>query len=247
MKLWQKIGIGLLLSILLGYVGFAIFTFSTKTDKKDNNGVIIRIVDEEERQFITSKDIKNSLERNNISLDKKAIEKINITDLEKAIKKNPIVRRVECYKTPAGAIKIDVWQRKPIFRVMGILNYYVDENGVAMPITPNFTAHVPIVTGEVNKQFATQDLYKFVLFLQGDKFWNAQIEQIYVDSTNEIILIPRVGNHEIILGELNDFEKKLKKLKTLYTKGFNKIGWGNYESINLKYKNQVICTKRIGE
>ena len=36
MKLWQKIGIGLLLSILLGYVGFAIFTFSTKTDKKDN-------------------------------------------------------------------------------------------------------------------------------------------------------------------------------------------------------------------
>ncbi|MFW6222798.1 MAG: cell division protein FtsQ, partial [Bacteroidota bacterium] len=57
-------------------------------------------------------------------------------------------------------------------------------------------------------------------------------------------IIPRVGAHFIHFGSIDQYEWKFKKLKYLYKKGFSKEGWNKYEQINLKYKNQIICTKR---
>ena len=87
-------------------------------------------------------------------------------------------------------------------------------------------------------------MYKFALFLQDDDFWNSQIEQIYVHPNGEVDLIPRVGNHRIALGSLADFGSKLDKLKLFYEKAIPKVGWEKYSVINLKYKNQIVCTKR---
>jgi cell division protein FtsQ len=68
--------------------------------------------------------------------------------------------------------------------------------------------------------------------------------QIYRSQKGEYELIPRVGAHQIILGTLDDFETKLENLQLLYQQGFKQHGWNQYEKINLKYSNQIICTKR---
>jgi cell division protein FtsQ len=48
-----------------------------------------------------------------------------------------------------------------------------------------------------------------------------------------------------VFGEAKDFEEKFEKLKTFYTEGLNKTdGWNKYSTINIKYKNQVVCTKK---
>jgi cell division protein FtsQ len=87
------------------------------------------------------------------------------------------------------------------------------------------------------------DVYTLARFISGDSFWKAQIEQIYVNNQFEIELIPRVGSHIIEIGTAENIEEKFENLKLLYLEGFNKIGWNQYERINLKYKNQVVCTK----
>ena len=73
---------------------------------------------------------------------------------------------------------------------------------------------------------------------------NAQIEQLYVNKEFEIELIPRVGNHRIVVGDATDIKTKLDKLKVFYDKGLNKTGWNEYSVINLKFANQVVCKKR---
>jgi cell division protein FtsQ len=35
---------------------------------------------------------------------------------------------------------------------------------------------------------------------------------------------------------------KLENLKLFYQKALPKVGWERYSSINLKYKNQIVCT-----
>ena len=85
---------------------------------------------------------------------------------------------------------------------------------------------------------------KFALFLQENDFWNNQIEQIYVNPDNEVELIPRVGNHRIVLGSFADFEEKLDNLRLFYEKAIPKVGWEKYSIISLKYKDQIVCTKR---
>lgn len=79
-------------------------------------------------------------------------------------------------------------------------------------------------------------------------FWNNQIEQIYVSrgKKNErvIEIVPRVGDHIVYLGTINNFEKKLNNLKIFYDKAIKTVGWNKYAKVNLEYENQIICTKR---
>lgn len=89
-----------------------------------------------------------------------------------------------------------------------------------------------------------KQLYDLAKFINEDKFWNSQISQIYVNENNDIEMIPRVGSHTIVFGEAHEIEKKFQKLFIFYKKGLNNTGWNNYSSINLKYKKQVVCTKR---
>jgi len=87
-------------------------------------------------------------------------------------------------------------------------------------------------------------IYGFAQYVSENDFWNAQITQVYVNGYDDIELIPRIGSQVILLGSLDDYEKKLDKLKLLYEKALPAEGWNKYKMINLKYSNQIICTKR---
>jgi cell division protein FtsQ len=87
------------------------------------------------------------------------------------------------------------------------------------------------------------DVFRLAEFITEDDFWNAQFEQIYVTNNYEFELIPRVGSHIIELGKVENLDEKFENLKILYNRGFNNLGWNQYEKISLKYKNQVVCTK----
>ena len=188
--------------------------------------------------------VKDSLDKHFVS-ESDLVSILNTDRIETELLKNEMIAQVEAYKTPSGIIKLEVMQKMPILRIMGVRgSYYVDNLGTTMPISRRYAAHVPIVSGYVEKELAVTDLYKFALFLQENEFWNDQIEQIYVYPDNDIELIPRVGNHRIMLGTLDEFEEKLANLKLFYEQAIPKVGWEKYSMINLKYKNQIVCTKK---
>lgn len=241
---WKNIGILALVLGLLGYLGFAVVKFSHRDDNKKCQHLLITVKDSAQLKFLTSKDIFDALVKNKIRIKWKKRTEIRTENIEQMLYRNPAIKKVDCYFTSSGDVSIDVWQREPLFRVTGVNNYYVDVYGKILPVSNEFVLYVPVVTGSVNKQYATTKLKDFVLFLQKNDFWSAQVEQIDVSPDSEIVLIPRVGEHEIELGTLDDYPQKLEKLKTFYVQGLNKIGWGDYKSISLKYKNQVVCTKK---
>ena len=72
----------------------------------------------------------------------------------------------------------------------------------------------------------------------------AQVEQIDVTKEGQIRLVPRVGEHILILGTADDVEKKLERLMNFYKNGLDNVGWNKYRSISVAYDNQVVCKKR---
>ena len=104
------------------------------------------------------------------------------------------------------------------------------------------------VTGDITQKYATEVLSDFGNYLQEDKFWNNQIEQIYVKTNKEkkpvVELIPRVGNHVVYMGSISDYKKKLRRLRIFYEKAMGTVGWNKYDKINLEFNNQIVCTKR---
>ncbi|MNV97616.1 hypothetical protein D3C71_1927610 [compost metagenome] len=53
-------------------------------------------------------------------------------------------------------------------------------------------------------------------------------------------LVPRVGDHRILLGNTEGLEQRMNNLMVFYKKALPRMGWNEYKIINIKYQNQVI-------
>lgn len=232
--------------LLVGYLIFAAFYFEDKPKDGVCTDIQISFDNNGEEKFLVAEDIESYLTKKGCNPKGKYFEDINTDSIESVILTNKMIKKAEVYVTANGIIKVNIFERKPILRVISNSgeNYYVDDEGKRMPVSSRHTPYLPIATGNIKEDFACADLYTFAKFLQNDKFWNAQIEQIVIAPNEDITLIPRVGNHEIILGKIEGYQKKLDKLLTFYQNGLNETGWNKYSVINLKYDKQVVCKKR---
>jgi cell division protein FtsQ len=88
-----------------------------------------------------------------------------------------------------------------------------------------------------------KDIFPMINYIRNDSFWNAQIDQIWVDRDGEIDLIPRAGHHIVHLGTTENFMEKLDNLEAFYTEILPVAGWNTYKRINLEYKGQIVCNK----
>lgn len=242
----KRILLSIVLLLVTAYLVVALTAFNRKPAGQVCHDMQLIIKDSVYAGFITKKEVTSMLEKKGINPIGKDLDRIRTKTLEQVLAKHPLIDRVECYKTPSGKLCIEVFQRIPILRIMSSNgnNYYLDNKGIVMPPEAKCVAHLPVVTGNVEKSFAMRELYKFGVFLQRNSFWNAQIEQIHVLPGKNIELVPRVGDHIIYLGKLDDFERKLKRVKMFYEKALNKVGWNKYSRINVEFGNQIICTKR---
>ncbi len=241
----KKIFIILFLMLITLYLIVAVTAFNSKPVEQACGGIDLIIKDSIDHGFITKKEILRLLNAKKLSPVGKAMGEVNIRALEEELSTHPLIGNVECYLTSGNRLGIEVTQRIPILRVMASNGekYYIDDKGKSMPIT-NSAANVAIVTGYVDKAFATKEVYEFGMFLQQNPLWLAQIQQINITPTKEIEIVPMVGNHIIFLGKPGNYENKFDRLKTFYKKGLNEIGWNKYSRISLEFDNQIICTKK---
>lgn len=253
--------------IFLGVVGLLVsLAFSAReSDKIPCSDIHIQVDHSTGNFFLTNDDVLEMIWSKGDSLVGKPISSIPIGVYEQHISADPSVKRAEVYKEQSGVFAVKVYQREPILRVIASdgASFYLDKDGAVMPISENYTARVPVAGGFIHeKQFemlrynvlemsdslkqlsCLDDLYHLAKFIREDSFWKAQIQQIVVSENGEFTLVPTVGDHHILLGSIDKMDQKFKKLLLFYKKGLNKTGWDQYSHINLKYKDQVICTKK---
>lgn len=238
----KVINILIIVGIILAS-GYLLTSFVLFSERKDVTCKGLVLLNSEKLQLVKENDIIRFLEKNNLNPQGKKIADIQTEKIERVLQKNPMIKNVECYSTPSGTINVRIEERTPKFRVMSSENYYVDHERQTMPVSTNYAAYVPVVSGRLTKTFASTELFDFIDFLENDSFWKAQIEQIHVFDNQSIELITRIGDATVILGNLTDYKKKMKKLHKLYAKAFNEIGWNRYKTIDLRYKDQIVCTK----
>ncbi len=229
------------------YIVYAIFHFNRERDNSLCMGVEVAIMDSSDIQFIHPGDVKNVIKDMEPELAGKNMNSLNTTQIERTLVKRLIaIKDVEVYKTPESKLRINIWQRHPVLRIIKDSGFdcYIDSEGKSMPIPSLDPAYVPVATGVISDTFATNTLFKFAKFLQKDKFWNAQIEQFHVKYNGDVNLVPRVGGHIIEMGKLTNYKEKLDKLEKVYAEAFPEKGWDIYSTINLKFDQQVVCTKK---
>lgn len=229
--------------------------------------VDVRISGNPAASFVNQDEIMKIVRNGNWKLLGYPLSSINTRGIEEKVNIQPFVKNTDIFRTAGGRLVIGVEQRVPVLRIVDKNgeDYYVDSEGVILPVSSRYTSHVLVAGGnipriqEIRSAFSVignedgdnngdhgimEDLFTLASFIDSDNFWRSQIVQLYVVNGNEFELIPRVGAHIIKFGDISGYELKFRKLRALYEYGMPHKGWNNYEVINIKFANQVICTRR---
>jgi len=214
--------------------------------------VKVDITDSTKVRFLRCNDIENWVKNYHREIFGRQINSLNIRKIEEGLQKLQPIEDVSVYtnvfnngERNTGALVVRIKQRQPVFRVMGAgRSFYVDKFGKYVNWSPHFTPRVTIVGGIFSSEYAGKRLLPLISYINEDPFWSAQIDQIYVSGNGEISLIPRVGDQVILFGAPEDYQIKFRNLKALYTEGFKTGGWNRYTTINAKFLNQIVCTKK---
>ncbi len=234
-----------ILSVSLFVYLIIVLTFvSAKLGEVKCKGVQVVVDDTGENAFIDEDDVLQLIKRNYGELKNVNVVDIDKDSMECVLVRNSVIKSAQVYYSLDGYFHVEITQRKPVLRVMSGEGYYVDEDGKVMPLSGKYTSRVVVATGNIFRNFACNGLYPFVMGLKNDGFWDALIEQIVVANGNEVILIPKVGNFRIVVGELENVEKKMENLRLFLQEGIALKGWNVYKEINLKFENQIVCIKR---
>lgn len=201
------------------------------------------------------------------------IDSVKAGEINALVASHDFVRSVKTAVGLGGTVTVTVDQRKPLLRIItgnGYDFYYTADNHI-VPAGYNSAHYVPVITGRFTLPFPASYsgplnspdkeaekksdesyifLYKlinFVRYIEDNEFWKSQVVQINVNpaaGVPEIELIPRVGDHVVLLGGIDGYEKKLDKLMAFYRKALPHEGWDRWNYINLKYDGQVVCSER---
>lgn len=256
---WRRTTYIVLDSILAVYLLLAITAFNKPEDKGQLcEEVVINISDESTNGFLTSDEIKRILVDKKLYPKNQPLKFINPRSIEELLKVTPFVNTAQCYKTEGGKVFIEITQRTPIIRIKSINgeDYYIDDKGGIMP-NSKYTSDLIIATGYITKPFARTYITLLIDHIMKSDFWRNQIEQINVLQDQSIEIVPRVGDHIVLIGKLpnhrsNDrrskeveefITRKLERLEKFYKYGLSQVGWNRYKYINIEFDNQIICKR----
>ena len=228
--------------ILLVLVGF-LYAFSNARNKS-------RVINKprveftsSDNLFLTHDNVSKLLIQNPKGLNNKNKEIIDLNELESALNSNPMVKNAEVFMSVNGELSAKIEQKRPIARVHTNASYYIDDEGSYMPLSANYSARVPLVTGTVYKS-KLDKVYQIAKVIDGDQFLKQHVIEIRQDQNQDISLRLRQFDFVVNIGSLDKLDKKVNNFKAFYKKAIKDKTINTYSSVNLRFDNQVICTKK---
>jgi len=221
-----------------------LFSFSAKrnSERKIVKTEVIFVGNEE--LFITHEAVNKMLIEKNQSVQNPQKVKVNLSKLESSLDMNNRIEKSEVFVSIDGVLKAVVKQKSAIARVFNENeSFYFDYQGNKIPLSENYTARVPLVTGDINDD-NSKDLNKLFRFIYDDDFLKKNIIGIDILPTGAIIMSNRNFNYKIDFGRTINVESKFKNYKAFFQKAEADSSLVKYKKINLRFTHQVVCTKK---
>lgn len=232
-KLLKIVAVLALLAFLYGFT-------NERNDRRQIAGVNVEFSESDE-MFITYETVNKLLIQNTENTPSIGKEKLVLNKLEAALNANDMIRKAQVYITVNGKLGAKIEQKTPIARVNGDTPFYIDSEGRTMSLSQVFSARVPIVTGVTKTDYA--DAYTLANYISNDEFLKKQVIAIQRNG-KEFELKLRVNDFVVKVGNTDDLDVKFFNFKAFYQKALKDKSLDSYREVNLKFDNQVVCTKK---
>lgn len=240
----------LLLSVaLIGGIAYLLIRSPRVTSTDRCQAVTIEVKTETggEPLFLTGDRITDELARRGIQLRGKRLDSIDLRKIERTLLSMPIYKRAEAFIAPSSSsVQIRLTEKHPLYIVQEASgkSYYVTQGKGTITVNPTFAAYLPIVSGAVDLKMATGPVYDLMAALREDPYFTDYFGQVYVDETDGIVLIPRIGTTRVIMGRESNWSEKLRKWRIFAESVLPKRGMNAFSYVNLDYGKQIIARSR---
>ena len=240
MKIFSWINIRLVLMII---TVIALFSFTSHRNDRRKIKKIEVVFIGENQLFLKPETVNKLLIEKNDDLKTISKDGLDLNKLEKSVSKQQFVEKADVFVTVDGVLKAVVKQKSPVGRVVAEdSSFYIDSEGNRMPVSENFAARVPLISGgifNVDKEKFAEVLQK----INDDDFLKKNIISVQILPNGSLVMENRNYDYKIDFGRTINIDKKFKNYKAFFQKAVNDSLLKNYKRINLKFTQQVVCIK----
>lgn len=225
----------LILGVLVFLVGFA----NRRQNLKPVKFLNVELLDAS-RIFITEAEVENLLNEVLKVDGDSLINENRLAEFESILDANEMIKSSEAFYTLDGTLSAKITQRKPIARIWSNGFYYLDEEGLPMPLSSNYSARVPLVSGVTPEDL--KEVYPLLMKIETDDFLKKHIIAIRKKSEKNYVFEVRDKGYLVNFGQISYLDKKLTNYKVFYSKALEYKKLDDYKRIDLQFGNQVVCT-----
>lgn len=240
-KKWKYVLRGLLMLAFLVYLVFSMVRGREVRNTSICRGMDVTVLGEENKGFITPEEVVRLLKKARLYPVGAQVCEISTEAIVEGLRRNEFINDVTAYVTADSRVRVVLEQRLPLLRVMDDKgdSYYVDREGRRM-LPKGYSADLVVVTGSFSDAYLRKYLLNVGRYIEQHRFWNRQVEQLRVMSDSTLVMYPRVGVQQVLLGRPDSLERKFSNLKAFYKQVLPEVGWNTYTEVDLSYPNQII-------
>lgn len=233
-------------AVVLGFVGSIRSTASCEE-------IVVNISTKDSTHLVQKADVRAMLSRDIGVIVGEPLNQINMREIETKLTEMPHIKDAKVYETINKKLMLELEERSPLVRIFDRdgNTAIMDDEGLLMPRSKNAILRLPVITGHfsITDTSAAADsartaIFNYAVEIASDSFWKAQIQETNITEVGDFVAYPQVGNHTINFGTSDEIKEKLNRLHIFYNKGMERSGWNKYSKINLKFKDQIVCTKK---
>ncbi|MEO0901531.1 MAG: hypothetical protein AAFY00_05750 [Bacteroidota bacterium] len=234
---WDILKLSVLILCVIGLYGFSDY----RSNQREVEGISINFLGDNDL-FIDEASVNKLLIQNYGGIKNRPKEQLVLNTIEKVVQSNDMVKKAQIYFTVDGKLVSKIVQRKPIGRIESASKFYLDDVGKRMPLSKQYSARVPIITGKITGK-TLEDAYTILNYINADDFLRKNVIGIHVEEEGNYQLRFRMENFVVNLGGVDNLNEKFKNFMAFYAKATKDNSLEKYAVVSLEFNNQVVCTK----
>lgn len=244
--MWKTVCKWIICVLLLAYVAVAFAFGRQENSMRKCTGIDLRIEESSLPDSIMRQGVASQLSRYGKPLKGERLDRIDLQNIENYLGQFSNFESVECSINPDNKLRITVTPISPEVRVFSAegKSYYINRSGKRINADAEFFVDVPVLIASPGTEKDYESALSVIRYVTGDAELNSLISSYKIDSPNDIILIPRINGHVINFGDSTRQADKKAAILTAYRKILTAKGWNTYDTISVKFRDQIVATRR---
>lgn len=244
--MWKTVLKWTLCVIMLAYIAGALAFADYQQGRRTCPGIDLRVEGGALPDSVMRQGVNSRLSQYGAKIKGAKLKDIDLQKIEDYLSRFSQFESVECSFDPDGRVRISVVPIKPEIRVFepSGKSYYINRTGKRIEADAEFFVDVPVVILDPGANVSPEYVLPVVRYVCGDPELNSLIGSFKLDGDHDVLLVPRIHGHLVNFGDSTRLPEKKKALLTAYRKILPAKGWTTYDTISVKFSNQVVASRR---